>query len=184
MKEALFVRAKTELEQKVLALIEPVAQELNLVIVRVRMLGREKNNILQIMAEREVDGLLGIGECARLSRGITALIDVEDPVPGKYSLEVSSPGIDRPLTLARHFAEWTGFDARIELDRQVEGRRRFRGRLAGFENDQVLIDLEGETETAEIPFSWIGDAKLILNDTTLAKSAARQKAAAKQEKET
>ncbi len=175
------MQAKTDIEKKVLRLIEPVCDELGLVPVRVRLMGRETNNILQIMAERPADGMLGIGQCAKLSREISALIDVEDPVAGKYALEVSSPGIDRPLTLPVHFQTWRGFDVRIELDRQIEGQRRFKGRLAGLEDDQVLIDLVGEEDTAQIPFSWISDAKLLMSDENITKSAALKSAHADQE---
>ncbi len=169
------MRAKTEIERRVMRLIEPVCAEQNLVVVRVRLLGREKNNTLQIMAERASDGQLEVGACARLSRAISALIDVEDPVAGKYNLEVSSPGIDRPLTLLEHFSNWSGFDAKIELDRLVEGQRRFKGKLAGVEDENILIDLDGETETAQIPFDWIADARLVLTDELLKKSMSRAK---------
>ncbi|MCF6292047.1 MAG: ribosome maturation factor RimP [Robiginitomaculum sp.] len=169
------MRAKTAIEQRVLTLIEPVCEELGLVPVRVRLMGREKNNILQIMAERPEDGMLGIGQCARLSRAISALIDVEDPVAGKYALEVSSPGLDRPLTLFEHFSKWQGNEAKIELDRLVEGRRRFRGKLVGIEDDNILIDLEGEEETTYIPFAWLSEARLIITDELLKQSAKARK---------
>jgi len=175
------VQAKTEIERRVLMLIEPICVEQGLVPVRVRLLGREKNNILQIMAERKIDGMLGIGECAKLSRAISALIDVEDPVSGKYQLEVSSPGIDRPLTLLSHFVTWEGFEAKLELDRLIEGRRRFKGILAGVDAESILVDLEGETETAQFPFDWISDAKLVMNDKLLKNSAASSKQQAKQQ---
>lgn len=166
------MQAKTEIERRVLNLVEPVCAEMGLVPVRVRLMGRDKNNILQIMAERESDGLLGIGECARLSRAISALIDVEDPIAGKYDLEVSSPGIDRPLTLLSHFSLCEGLIAKIELDRLVEGRRRFRGRLSGIEGDNIMIDLDGEDETTYIPFAWLSEARLVMNDELLKHSAA------------
>lgn len=156
-------------------MIEPVAEELSLVIVRVRVLGREKNNILQIMAERPEDGMLSVDQCARLSRAISALIDVEDPVAGKYSLEVSSAGLDRPLTLLEHFAKWDGQQVKIELDRMVEGRRRFRGRLAGIEEQMVLIDLDGEDQTTHIPFDWLSEARLVITDELLKQSANARK---------
>jgi len=178
------LQAKTQIEQRVLDLIEPVADEMSLAIVRVRMLGREKNNILQIMAERPADGMLGIGECARLSRSISALIDVEDPVAGKYALEVSSPGIDRPLTQPVHFSTWSGFDIRLELEKQTEGQRRFKGRLLGFEDDTVLIVLADETETSKIPYASIHDAKLTTSDFNMEKSAALRKAAKEKQEKT
>lgn len=158
------MQAKTETERQVLEMITPVCEEMGLTPVRVRLMGRDERRILQIMAERDEDQMLGIDECARLSRAISQLIDVADPVPGKYDLEVSSPGIDRPLTLPRHFEAWDGFEAKIELDRLVEGRRRFKGRLAGMEDGHVGLDIEGEDETAMIPFAWISDARLVMND--------------------
>lgn len=171
------MQAKTETERHVLELITPVCAELGLTPVRVRLMGRDERRILQIMAERDSDQMLGIDECARLSRAISALIDVADPVPGKYDLEVSSPGIDRPLTLKRHFEAWDGFEAKIELDRLVEGRRRFKGWLAGMEGDQVCINLDGEADTALIPFDWIGDARLVMNDELMQASGERAQAA-------
>ena len=165
------MQAKTEIERRVLALIEPVCSDMGLVPVRVRLMGRDKNNVLQIMAERESDGMLGIDECAKLSRAISALIDVEDPIAGKYNLEVSSPGIDRPLTRPEHFSRCDGLLAKIELDRMIEGRRRFRGRLAGVEDEHILIDLDGEDETTYIPFGWLSEARLVMNDELLKHSS-------------
>ena len=98
-------------------------------------------------------------------------MDAADPVAGEYRLEVSSPGIDRPLTRLEDFERWDGYEARLELDRLADGRKRFRGLLAGVEGDAVGIDLEGETETARVPFGWIVDAKLVLNDALMALGA-------------
>jgi ribosome maturation factor RimP len=117
-----------------------------------------------------------IEDCAALSRAISEVLDAADPVSGEYTLEVSSPGIDRPLTRLSDFAAWEGFEARLELDRLAEGRKRFKGRLAGVEGQDVLIDLEGETETAQLPFAWIIEAKLVLNDELMQRGAAEREA--------
>ena len=163
------MKAKSPQDIRILEMIEPIAEGLGLEIVRVRIMGG-KTPILQIMAERP-DGTMNVDECAKLSRGISALFDEVDPIAGEYNLEVSSPGIDRPLTALHHFERWDGFEAKVELDRLVEGRKRFRGVLAGIEDENVLMDLHGEEDTAVIPFDWIHDAKLVLNDTLMKASA-------------
>ena len=112
-----------------------------------------------------------VEDCARLSRAISEVMDAADPIAGEYTLEVSSPGVDRPLTRLKDFENYDGFEARIELDRVAEGRKRFRGVLAGVEGDAIGIDLEGEDSTAMIPFEWIVDAKLILTDALMKRGA-------------
>ncbi len=148
-------------------IIEPIAAQLGLEIVRVRMFGREKRKILQIMAERISDHQMGIKDCTSLSRAISAVIDVEDPIAGAYELEISSPGIERPLTVLEDFERWAGHTAKLELDRLIEGRRRFKGVLAGVEDDNIVIDLEGESDSALMPFAWISDAHLVMSDALL-----------------
>jgi ribosome maturation factor RimP len=103
------------------------------------------------------------------------VLDAADPISGEYLLEVSSPGVDRPLTRIEDFETWEGYEARLELDRLVENRKRFRGVLAGVEDGNVAIDLEGEEETALVPFAWIIEAKLVLTDE-LMKQGAEQRA--------
>lgn len=173
------MRAKTPEDHKLLDLFDPLAEELGLNIVRIRLMGSNREDAarrLQIMAERKTDGEISINQCARLSRAISALIDEVDPIAGEFLLEVSSPGVDRPLTRLVDFETYEGLEARIELDRLAEGRKRFRGILAGIEEDMVAIDLEGEAETALMPFEWIVDAKLLLSDA-LMKRGAEAKAA-------
>ena len=159
------MKAKSPQDERVLQLAEPIAETLGMEIVRVRVMGGEKTR-LQIMAER-ADGTMEADDCARLSRALLDVLDQADPVSGTYDLEVSSPGIDRPLTAPEHFSRWAGFDAKLELDRLVEGRKRFRGVLAGLEDRSVAIDLDGEDETALIPFEWIADAKLVMTDALI-----------------
>ncbi|MBW8880471.1 MAG: ribosome maturation factor RimP [Asticcacaulis sp.] len=168
------MRAKTSEDRKLIEVFDPIAEELGLAIVRVRLMGSNKPGgarRLQIMAERTSDGDINVNECARLSRALSTFLDEADPVAGDYILEVSSPGIDRPLTRLQDFETYEGYEARLELDRLAEGRKRFRGRLAGIEDDYVAIDLEGEEDTAMIPFAWIIDAKLVLTDELLKKGA-------------
>ena len=166
------MRAKTAEDRALLELIDPVAESLGLAVVRVRLMGGTLRRRLQIMAERQVDHDISVEECARLSRAVSEVLDAADPIAGEYLLEVSSPGIDRPLTRLIDFDLFEGLEARLETDRMVEGRKRFKGILAGTEGEDVAIDLDGEAETALIPFAWLADAKLVLTDELLKRGAA------------
>ena len=182
----LTLKTKTHIDERVLELAEPIAEDLGLRIVRVRVMAGKRRTV-QIMAERVSDGLMGIENCEALSRELSAAMEVADPIEEAYVLEVSSPGIDRPLTSFRDFEHYEGYLARIELDRLVEGRKRFRGVLAGVEDGKVDINLDGEDEhTASIPFDWIAEAKLLITDELIeagqkAKDAALKAANDKQE---
>lgn len=167
----------TPLEVKLTAIVEPIIDEIGFELVRMRLTGANVKT-LQIMAERP-DGTMTAQDCAILSRAISAVFEEVDPIADKYMLEVSSPGIDRPLTRLKDFDRWDGFVAKLELTQVVEGQKRFRGTLAGIEDDNVLIDLEGEEDTALIPFSLIGTAKLIMTDELVTESLSRAKAASK-----
>ena len=169
------MRGKTTEDQRLVELLDPVAEAAGYEIVRLRLMGGENARRLQIMAETP-DGDMVVEDCARLSRAISEVMDAADPIKGEYTLEVSSPGVDRPLTRLKDFATYEGHEARIELDRVAEGRKRFRGVLAGIDGDNIGIDLEGEEATAMVPFSWIVDAKLILTDA-LMKRGAEERAA-------
>ena len=169
------MRGKTAEDHRLLELLDPVAEAAGYEIVRLRLMGGEEARRLQIMAETP-EGEMVVEDCARLSRAISEIMDAADPIAGEYTLEVSSPGVDRPLTRLKDFANYEGHEARIELDRVAEGRKRFRGVLAGVEGDAIGIDLEGEDSTAMVPFSWIVDAKLILTDA-LMKRGAEERAA-------
>lgn len=168
------MKAKTGEDRKLLELLEPVAEGLGLEIVRIRLMGGTQRRRLQIMAERPSDHEINVEECAALSRAVSEVMDAADPISGEYMLEVSSPGIDRPLTRLADFETFQGLEARIETDRLVEGRKRFKGRLAGVEDQDILIDLDDEDETALIPFAWLADAKLVLNDELLKLGAAKR----------
>jgi ribosome maturation factor RimP len=151
-------------------LVEPVLDDMGFRLVRVRLTA----STLQIMAERP-DGTFTIDDCEAVSRAISPLIDVEDPVPQSYNLEVSSPGIDRPLVRPDDFARWTGHEAKIELARPLSGRKRFRGTIAGIDGDAVRLTLPPEKSGAEavtvgLPLVDIGDAKLVLTDALIESS--------------
>ncbi len=153
------------------AAIAPAAEALGFELVRVRF-GGGARPVLQIMAERE-NGEMSVEDCARLSRTVSALLDVEDPIAGEYTLEVSSPGIDRPLTRQKDFARFTGHLARLEVAAPINGQRRFRGALAGLtgENGNVLrLEPEEKGGALEIPLAQITKAQLVLTDALIAAS--------------
>ena len=180
------MRAKTAEDRKLIEQFDPIAEALGLDIVRVRLMGSNRPGgarRLQIMAERKSDGDINVNQCARLSRAVSTYLEEADPIDGEYMLEVSSPGIDRPLTRLKDFETFEGYEARLELDRLAEGRKRFRGTLAGIEDDLIAIDLEGEEETAMIPFAWVIEAKLVLTDELLKRGADARAALAANEDE-
>jgi ribosome maturation factor RimP len=156
-------------------LLDPVAEAAGYEIVRLRLMGGQTRR-LQIMAERP-DGTMDVEDCAKLSRAISQVMDAADPIKGEYLLEVSTPGIDRPLTRLKDFVTYEGMEARLELDRLAEGRKRFRGRLAGVEGDNVGVDTEEEPDvTVYVPFAWIIEAKLVLNDELMKLGAEQREA--------
>jgi ribosome maturation factor RimP len=166
------LRTTTPFEEKLLAMLEPASRDLGYEIVRIRM-GGARTKTLQIMAERP-DGKMSSIDCEKLSRGLSPLLEAEDPIESEYTLEVSSPGIDRPLTRLSDFDRWAGWQAKLELDRAIEGQRRFSGELAGTENENVCINLDGEDDTALIPFEWLANARLILTDELIRESLRRR----------
>ena len=172
---------KTAEDARLLELLDPVAEAKGYEIVRLRLMGGDKQRRLQIMAERPpkdgmADGEMNVEDCARLSRAASEVLDAADPISGEYVLEVSSPGVDRPLTRLKDFETYEGLEARLELDRLADGRKRFKGELAGIEDANVCLNLEGETETVLIPFAWISDAKLVITDELLKRGAAARAA--------
>ena len=148
-------------------LIAPAIEAMGYDIVRVQLSGGDRLR-LQIMAERRSDGGMNVDDCAEVSRAVAAILDVEDPIDSAYTLEVSSPGIDRPLTRLADFDRFAGFEARIETALPVDGRRRFRGRLLGTRDGGVAMICE-EAEVL-VPFSDIQKAKLVLTDDLIAAS--------------
>ena len=155
---------------RVLEIIEPVVNDLGFEIVRVLLIG-EKDLRLQVMVEPEDKRAMTVDDCANISRAVSAFLDVEDPIFGSYTLEVSSPGLDRPLVRLSHFEEFIGLEARIEMIESIGGQKRFRGRLAGVSRGKVLMDVNGVARS--FPPADIHRAKLIMNDELLAKAEGR-----------
>lgn len=156
-------------------LIEPEAKALGLDLVRVRMFGGTGDPTLQVMAERPDTRQLTIDDCADLSRRISDRLDAleaegRDPIDHAYRLEVSSPGIDRPLTRLKDFADWAGHEARITLDEKLDGRKQLTGILHGLDGDQVTIDV-AKYKPVTVAFGQIADAKLLLTDALIAATA-------------
>lgn len=168
--------AKTAIDQRLAAIVTPVIEGLGFELVRLRVMSG-KSHTLQIMADKP-EGGIEVDDCADISTAVSAVLDVEDPLEDAYTLEVSSPGIDRPLTRLKDFEIWNGYEARIETSELIDGRRRFRGILAGVENDEVLIEIEetGETVTIGLQFDWLSDAKLVLTDELIAEMLRARKA--------
>jgi ribosome maturation factor RimP len=160
---------------ELVTLIEPEAQAEGLALVRVKMIGGTSDPTLQVMAERPDTRQLTLDDCARLSRRISDRLDAleaegRDPIEDAYRLEVSSPGIDRPLTRLSDYRDWKGHEARIHLVEPLEGRKQLSGDLIGVEGESVLIDVRGLGSTA-IPFAAIRNAKLLMTDRLLAATA-------------
>ncbi len=146
-------------------LIEPTLRDMGYELVRVMLRGKQRPT-LEVMAERRDRAPMTVDDCAEISRAVSALLDVEDPLPGSFVLEVTSPGIDRPLVKAGDFARFAGFEARVETAVPIDGRRRFKGRLLGIEGDEVRIDAQGVS--VAVPLASIKKAKLVLTDELIA----------------
>ena len=152
--------AKAAIDRRIAEIVTPVVEDMGYEVVRVRLMSG-KDTILQIMVQKP-DGTIEVDQCAEVSTALSATLDVEDPILDEYNLEVSSPGIDRPLTRLKDFDQWQGFEAKIETEQLIDGRRRFKGELAGTEGEEVLVTIpEG---TIGLRFEWLSDAKLVLTD--------------------
>lgn len=171
---------ETGLESDLAQLVEPVLDSLGFRLVRIEISGRDGKTV-QIMAERP-DGSMTIDDCETVSKAISPLLDVQDIVSDSYRLEVSSPGIDRPLVRPSDFVDWAGSEAKIELKAPIEGRRRFRGRLEGFDDGEVLLEVDlGEEghKTIGLAVGLIASARLVLTDELIREALTRAKAAGK-----
>jgi ribosome maturation factor RimP len=171
---------ETGVALRVAKLVDPVLANLGFRLVRVRMSGAA-GRTLQIMAERP-DGTMTIDDCETASRAISPLLDVEDPVAGRYDLELSSPGIDRPLVRSEDFERWVGHEAKVEMLAPHDGRRRFRGVLEGFADGEVRLSVDspagGERNVVSLPFAGIAEAKLVLTDKLIADARGRRQGTA------
>ena len=151
-------------------LIEPEVKHLGYDLVRVMMIGGTSDPTLQVMAERHDTRQLDLSDCEKISRRLSELLDLADPIEGSYRLEVSSPGIDRPLTRLKDYGDWKGYDARLTLAEPHDGRKQFMGELRGLEGELVLIRTKND-ESHALPFSEISSAKLLLTDKLITATA-------------
>ena len=169
---------ETGVAARVATVAAPVAGDLGLRLVRVKITPTNGCTV-QIMAERP-DGTMSVADCERLSRALSPVLDLEDPVPQAYNLEVSSPGIDRPLVRTSDFERWAGYEAKIEMAVPIEGRKRFRGLVRGVEGEALLIELpdvkEGEEALRRLPLADLGDARLVLTDDLVREALRRGQA--------
>ncbi len=165
--------AKAAIDRRLAEIITPVIEDMGYELVRVRLMSG-KSTTLQIMADKP-EGGIEVDDCAEISTAISATLDVEDPILDAYTLEVSSPGIDRPLTRLKDFDMFEGYEAKLETAELIDGRRRFKGELAGIEGDEVLINVE--EGTIGLKFDWLSDAKLVLTDDLIKEMLRQRKAA-------
>lgn len=167
---------ETGLAASIVDLIAPVLADMGFRLVRVTVGGRDSQT-LQIMAERP-DGTITIDECEQISRQVSAILDVHDVISAAYRLEISSPGIDRPLVRMQDFEDWAGYEAKIELSQPVDGRKRFRGKIEGYEGDEVRMECDldqiGRTVLG-FPASLISEARLVLTDELVREALSRAK---------
>lgn len=166
-----------DLAKRIEAIIAPTVEDLGFDVVRVQISGAKRPRV-QIMAERADGTGIDVEDCATISRGISAVLDVEDPISGEFTLEVSSPGIDRPLTRLKDFVTWAGFDAKIELHHAIDdgqgARKRYTGRLLGLDEDERILIESEEGEQFALLFDDVQRAKLLLTDELIAAATTEQ----------
>ena len=156
--------AKSSSDRRFRSIVEPTIHGMGFELVRIRLIASSAP-VLQVMVQRP-DGTINVDECAQISTALSAVLDVEASISEAYTLEVSSPGIDRPLTRIKDFVQWLGYSAKLETEQLIDGRRRFKGVLMGVQDDEILIEIEnqGEMVTIGVKFTWLREAKLILTD--------------------
>ncbi len=164
--------AKTSMDRRLAEIVRPTIEDMGFELVRIRLQGG-KNPLLQVMAERP-EGGIEVDECAEISTALSAVLDVEDPILDAYTLEVGSPGIDRPLTRLKDFDTYEGYEAKLETHELIDGRKRFKGVLAGIDGSEVLINVE--EGTIGLQFDWLADAKLVLTDELIKEMLKARKA--------
>ena len=160
------------------ALLEPPIEAMGYELVQVRLMGNQGRQTLQVLADRGDGGEMTVDDCTRISRAVSALLDVEDPIRDSYDLEVSSPGIDRPLVRLNDFERFAGLEAKLQMKRLIAGQRRFRGRLLGTRGERILMAVatrQGGEQTVELPFEDLERAKLVMSDALLAATLRKRK---------
>jgi len=168
--------AKAAIDRRLVEILQPAIEGMGYELVRVRLMGGNTPT-LQVMAEKP-EGGIEVDDLAEITTAIGAIMDVEDPIEDNYTLEVSSPGIDRPLTRLKDFDAWDGYVAKLETSELIEGRKRFKGVLAGTEGDEVLIEIEdkGKPVTIGLTFDLLSEAKLVLTDELITEMLRQRKA--------
>jgi ribosome maturation factor RimP len=167
--------AKTAIDRRLAEIVTPTIEGLGYELVRIRLMGGVYKT-LQIMADKP-EGGIDVDDCGKISVAVSAVLDVEDPIEDQYTLEVSSPGIDRPLTRLKDFDAWKGYEVKIETGEMIDGRKRFKGLIAGTEGDEVLVEIE--EGTIGLQFDWLADAKLVLTDELITEMLRQKKATEK-----
>ena len=172
------VITETGLEARIAHIVEPVAIDLGYRLVRIKLSAMD-GMTLQIMAEKS-DGTMSVSDCEILSRDLSPILDVEDPIDREYNLEVSSPGIDRPLVRRSDFERWVGHKVKVELVRPIDGRKRFKGTIVGLEADALKLEIELKSkldapEFATLPLADIGEARLVLTDALIRETLRSEK---------
>jgi ribosome maturation factor RimP len=167
--------AKTAIDRRLAEIARPVIEGMGFELVRLRLMGGNTKT-LQVMAEKP-EGGIEVDDLAEISTALSAVFDVEDPIEENYTLEVSSPGIDRPLTRLKDFDRWEGYLAKLETSELIDGRKRFKGNIAGTEGDEVLIEIEDQDETVTIglTFDLVAEAKLVLTDELITETLRARK---------
>ncbi len=156
--------AKSAIDKRMASIVQPIIEDLGYELVRIRLLSG-KSTTLQIMAERP-NGGIDVNDCSKISTEVSAVLDVEDPIEVEYALEVSSPGMDRPLTRLKDFTAWEDFEIKVETSELIDGQRRFKGVLRGVEGNDVLIEIQ--QGIIGLNFEWLSEAKLVLTDELVA----------------
>jgi len=176
---------ETGVGARVAAVVEPVIGQLGYRLVRVKV-SATNGCTVQIMAERP-DGSMTVEDCETVSRALSPVLDLEDPIGRAYHLEISSPGIDRPLVRPGDFTRWADYEAKIELEVPLGGRKRFRGLIRGVEGEAVVLELpdvkEGEERLVRLPLASLGDARLVLTDELIRESLRRGSAASAEDED-
>ena len=158
--------AKSAIDKRMASIVQPIIEDLGYELVRIRLMSG-KATTLQIMADKP-NGGIDVNDCSKISTEVSAVLDVEDPIEAEYALEVSSPGMDRPLTRLKDFQVWDGFEIKVETSELIDGQRRFKGISRGIDGNDVLIEIP--QGTIGLDFDWLSDAKLILSDELVAAS--------------
>lgn len=151
--------------------VAPTLEAMGFEVVRIALTGSSGRRTLQVMADRKDGSQISVDDCAQISHTLSAIFDVEEPVSGAYDLEVSSAGIDRPLTRAKDFAAYAGFEAKVETRTPIGGRRRFRGELGGLAGETITMTVDGAP--VELPLNAISSAKLVMTDDLIEAMAKR-----------